>query len=74
LCGSHSTAAVNELHTTADLYGPRKAKVTRAGRKTHNEELSFTANHTECYYGYEINTIGQYKAKKTQDAKGSVIQ
>jgi hypothetical protein len=42
-------------------------------RKIHSEELSFTAHHTECYCGYEMNTIGKCKAKKSQDAEGSVI-
>ena len=43
-------------------------------RKMHNEELRLTTNHTECYCGYEMNTIGKCKGKKTQDAEGSIIQ
>jgi len=39
----------------------------------HNEELRFITNHTECYCGYEMKTIGKCKAEKSQDADVSTI-
>ena len=63
-----------ELHRTSRPVLTQNTQSNTSWRKMHNEELRFTADHTECYSGYETNSIGKCKAKKSsQDADVRII-